>query len=83
LDTLKLEVGLGVQYAVVDQIAVRDGLLIAVVVAGQTVAAVEQLEGVVVDVVRGRGGESELDGVEVIEEGLVALVRWSGGSRPR
>jgi hypothetical protein len=79
LHALELETGLGIQHPVVDQIAVLDGLLVAVVVGRETVAAVEQLEGVVVDVVGGGGGETELDGVEMVENGLVPLVDGAVG----
>ena len=74
LDALQLKVGLRVQYAVVHQVVVRHGLVIAVVVAGHASAAVEQLKGVVVDEVSGRGGQAQLNGVEMVEERAVAQV---------
>lgn len=76
LNTLQLEVGSDVQHTVVHEIFVSNGLLVAVVVAGRTVSAVKQIEGVVIDIVGRCRGQSELNGVEVgdHENGLVALV---------
>lgn len=74
MNAFELEIGLCVQHPVIDQVVVGNGLFVAVVVAGGAVAAVELGKGVVVDVVGGRGGKAELDGVEVVEQGFVALV---------
>ncbi|MNV88128.1 hypothetical protein D3C71_1823060 [compost metagenome] len=77
MDALHLEIGLRVQHAVVHQVLVGDGVLVAVVVAWSAVAAVEQFKGVVVDVVGWRGSQAKLNGIKVVKDGLVALVDGS------
>ncbi|MCY1539147.1 hypothetical protein D9M68_747190 [compost metagenome] len=74
MDALKLKIGLCIQHAVVDQVLVGNRLLVAVVVTGRAVTAIKQFKSVVINVVSGGRCQPELDGVEVIEDGLISLV---------
>ena len=57
-----------------NKVFVPHRFIVTVVKRRAVVVTVEQLEGVVIEEVGGRGGEAEMDCVEVVEDGLVAAV---------
>jgi hypothetical protein len=64
--------------AIGNQMPVADGFVIAVIAGGSAILTVEQGESVVIDKIRGSCGEAEVDRIEVIENGFVALIDGKG-----
>ena len=60
--------------AVGNEVLVSHGFIVTVVETGSVVTAVEELEGVVIEEIGRCGGKAKVNGVEVIEDGLVAAV---------
>jgi len=60
--------------AIVNEVLVTNRFIVAVLEAGSVVTAVEKLEGVVIEEVCGRYGETKIDGVEMVEDRLIAAV---------
>lgn len=63
-----------VNRAIGNKVTVAHGFVVTVLAGGNSVLAVEQAEGVVVDEIGGGGGKPEVDGIEVIENGFVPLI---------
>ena len=74
VNSADLETGPGIEYPVGSKVALRHGLLIRIVECRDAVFAAEEGERVVVDEIRRRRGQAQLQGIEVVEQGLVSVV---------